>query len=102
MSRRAKLAHRLLTSGLRVRETLQHIVEREAADFLARREFLKGAQELRDELLGRHEQEDAIDSPSVVTDSDVVGQLERIGTQVVYLGHSPDLWLQPTDLQLMK
>jgi hypothetical protein len=32
---------RSLAAGLRVRELLQHLIEREAADLLARREFLE-------------------------------------------------------------
>ena len=63
-------------------ERFQHLVEREAADLLARREFLERRQELPDVLLRRHEQEDVLDPPLLVAHAIVVGRLERIGAQV--------------------
>ena len=49
---------------------------------------LNVAMNLPDDLLRRHEQEGAVDSPLCITDADVVGHLERIGTQVEDLGQA--------------
>ena len=60
---------------------VQHLVEAEAADLLARRELLERGEELPDVLLRRHEQEEAVDPPLPVLPA-VLGVLERIGAQV--------------------
>ena len=45
----------LLPAAPALLKFLQHLVEREAADFLARRVFLERGEELPDDLLRRHE-----------------------------------------------
>ncbi len=53
------LLARSLAAGLRARDFLQHLIEREAAYFLARRVFLERRNELRDVFLRGHKQENA-------------------------------------------
>src|SRR5262245_13248327 len=62
-------------------ERLQHLVEAEAADFLARREFLERHQELPDVLLRRHEEEEAVRPPAPVFPA-MLGVFERVGAEV--------------------
>src|SRR5262249_26028091 len=92
----ATLHPRSSATGLRVLERLQHFVEAEAADLLARREFLERSQELPDVLLRRHEQEGSVDSPVSVVHADDVSLLERVRAQVEDLGKAQhDEWLLP-------
>src|SRR5258705_12609668 len=63
-------------------QRLHHLVERETANFLARRKFLESGKETPNVLLRRHEQEGAVGSPVGIVHADVIPLLERIGTQV--------------------
>ena len=67
---------------------LQYFIEREAADFLARREFLKCGDVFRDIFLRRHQKESAVSPPVGVVCGDLVGFLEWIRAQVEDLGHA--------------
>jgi len=59
-------------------ERLQHLVEREAADLLALREFLERCEEFPDVLLRRHEQEGVFQPPTIVVDALVVAPRIRM------------------------
>src|SRR5437868_5986707 len=63
-------------------QSLQHIVQGETADLLARREFPESGQELRDVLLRRNHYEQMLRPPARIIHALVVGGLERIGAQV--------------------
>src|SRR5262245_22163130 len=63
------------------RERFQHLVEREAAGLLARREFFERGQELSHVLLGRHHYEDVVNAPMLVIDAFMVRGLERVRAQ---------------------
>ena len=79
---------RLLAAGLGVGKLLQHLVEAEASDFLARRELRKCGDVLGDEFLRGDKQEDAVDAPVRVVHGDVIGLLERIRAQIEDLRHA--------------
>ena len=84
-----------------VLQSLQRVVERKTAGFLARREFLKRGQELPNILLGWHHDEGVIDPPPAVIYALVVSGLERIGTQIEKLRETQrHEWVLP-DVQAM-
>src|ERR1044071_6613503 len=60
----------------------QHLVEREAAGLLPRRELDIGLQVLADEVLCRHEREGPFDTPPVAVAGFGLSDLEGIGPQV--------------------
>ena len=71
-----------MAAGLPVRELLQHLIEREAADLLARRELLERGDVFPDVFLRRHEQERAVSPPVAVVHGNMIGLFEWIGAEV--------------------
>src|SRR5512144_3116549 len=82
------IPNRLFAAGARGLKFLEHLIEREAADFLARWKFLESGDEIRDVFLSWNQQEDTVNAPVAVIHGDMVGLLERIGTEVKELGQT--------------
>jgi hypothetical protein len=81
-------SRRLVAAGLRVGKLLQHLIEREAAHRLARRELLERGDVLRDVFLRGEEQKSPVNPPVGVIDADMVAVLERIIAQIEDFGHA--------------
>jgi hypothetical protein len=74
-----------------IRERIEHLVEREAANFMAGWELFERTQEGTSVFLRWYEQQDTVDSPVGVIHGDMVGLLERIGAQVEQFAKAQDL-----------
>ena len=68
------------------RHLLQGLIDRETARLLPRRKLLECGQELADDRLGRDQDEDVFNEPSVVTTRLMFCTLEWVGAQVEELG----------------
>src|SRR5450432_2253461 len=73
---------RSLAAGGRRRKAFQHLIQRETANLLARREFLECRNVFRDELLSWYQQERAIEHPVAIVHGHPVGHFEWIATQI--------------------
>src|SRR5687767_157609 len=82
LPRNSRLVPLLLLVSQACRERLHHVVEAETAGLLAGRKFPERSEKLPDDLLRRHEQERAVESPLWVADPDLMRLLERIRAQV--------------------
>src|SRR5215211_7049016 len=79
-------------------ELLHHLINGEAGCFLTRRELLECSQEVANDALGGHNQEDVVHKPIPVRVRGHVGTLEWVSAQVEKLryaqggeGFEPDL-----------
>src|SRR5438552_11306710 len=79
--KRCSLVRRLLVGAGGGLHLGRHLVEREAAGRLARREVPEGAEVSRDIGVRGNQQEDAIDAPPRIADGLVVGKLEGVGAE---------------------
>ena len=74
-----------LLSGAAHLQVREHLVNGERARFLSRRVVFECRQELANKDLRRDKEIDPIYPPALVTDTDMIRQLEGVGAEIEYL-----------------